>query len=253
MVSGAANSGACNELTGDTVERSEAVLGSRTVRQSCQWRATRCFCVCRGRGRIMRNVRMEPPADLPCFNRAIRPTHMRAHVVRKAKNQRPRDPVWTIAGTAGHSGQPVNGLQTRRQPPPPAKGCIRRVGGGGGGGGPRRRRAKPKLKSSRHRRRRSKLLAVSLKYWKGRRGIQGGLRPLLLRCTAVLIHHCPPSPTHARALAQGLGRPWFGRGTPGGTLGYCTCTQEAISTKAQTEIWLVSGHPPALAQAQKPQ
>ena len=35
-------------------------------------------------------------------------------------------------------------------------------------------------------RRRSKLLAVSLKHWKGRRG-RGG-PPLLLRCTAVLMH-----------------------------------------------------------------
>ena len=46
-----------------------------------------------------------------------------------------------------------------------------------------------KLKSSWPRRRRSKILTVSLKHWKGRGG--GGLPPLLLRCTAVLIHPCP--------------------------------------------------------------
>ena len=45
------------------------------------------------------------------------------------------------------------------------------------------------FQSSWHRRRRSKNLAVRLKHWRGRRG--GGSRgviPLLLRCTAVLIH-----------------------------------------------------------------
>ena len=49
-----------------------------------------------------------------------------------------------------------------------------------------------KLKSTWHRRRRRKILAVSLKHWKGRGGgVQGGVPPPLLRCTAVLIHHCP--------------------------------------------------------------
>ena len=73
-------------------------------------------------------------------------------------------------------------------------GCIRRGGLKGGGGssyGPCRRRAEIffKLKSSWHRRR-SKILAVSLKHWKGRRGggVQGGVPPLILRRTAVLIH-----------------------------------------------------------------
>ena len=42
-----------------------------------------------------------------------------------------------------------------------------------------------KLKSSWHRRRRSKILALSLKHWKG----SGGGGGILLRCTAVLIHH----------------------------------------------------------------
>ena len=54
-----------------------------------------------------------------------------------------------------------------------------------------------KLKSSWHQRRRSNKLAVNLQRWKGWRGVQGGwgkgvqrggLPPLLLRCTAVLIH-----------------------------------------------------------------
>ena len=40
------------------------------------------------------------------------------------------------------------------------------------------------LKSSWRQRRRSKILAVSLKHWNG----SGGVPPLLLRCTAVLIH-----------------------------------------------------------------
>ena len=45
-----------------------------------------------------------------------------------------------------------------------------------------------KRKSSWHRRRRSKILAVSCKHWKGRRGGgRGGYPPLLLRCTAILI------------------------------------------------------------------
>ena len=53
--------------------------------------------------------------------------------------------------------------------------------------------AKGGPKFSWHRRRRSKILAVSLKHWKGRRG--GGVTgvqeppPPLLRCTAVLVHH----------------------------------------------------------------
>ena len=63
-----------------------------------------------------------------------------------------------------------------------------------------------KRKSSWHRRRRSKILAVSLKHYKRRReggrgskgrevGGSGAVPPLLLRCTAVLIHHCtPPAP-----------------------------------------------------------
>ena len=47
------------------------------------------------------------------------------------------------------------------------------------------------VKSSWHQRRRSKILAASLKHWKGRRGGEsrqggGGGAPLLLRCTAVL-------------------------------------------------------------------
>ena len=51
-----------------------------------------------------------------------------------------------------------------------------------------------KLQSSWHRRRRSKILAVSLKHWKGRKGgggggSRGGVPPLLLRRTAGLIHH----------------------------------------------------------------
>ena len=40
----------------------------------------------------------------------------------------------------------------------------------------------------------AKNLAVSLKHWKRRRGGEGGpggLPPILLRCEAVLIHHCP--------------------------------------------------------------
>ena len=55
-----------------------------------------------------------------------------------------------------------------------------------------------KLKSSWHR---SKILAVSLKHWKGRRGgrgVYGGgvpCNPLFLRCTAVLIHPCIPPPS----------------------------------------------------------
>ena len=77
------------------------------------------------------------------------------------------------------------------------QGCIRRGLKGGGGvgwdppppmgpaeGGPK----KFKLKSSWHRRHRSKNLAVSLQLWK-RGGSGGGVPPLLLRCTAVLIHH----------------------------------------------------------------
>ena len=47
-----------------------------------------------------------------------------------------------------------------------------------------------KRKSSWHRRRQSKILAVSLKHWKGRKGGGGG-RGRLLRCTAVRIHPCP--------------------------------------------------------------
>ena len=59
-----------------------------------------------------------------------------------------------------------------------------------------------RLKSSWHRRRRSKILAVSLKHWKGskggeERGVQrGGGGGLLLRCTALLIHHCPQPNRH---------------------------------------------------------
>ena len=52
------------------------------------------------------------------------------------------------------------------------------------------KKLKKKLKSSWHQRRRSKILAVSLKHWKGRRG--GGSRgwyPLLLLRWTVLIHH----------------------------------------------------------------
>ena len=46
-----------------------------------------------------------------------------------------------------------------------------------------------KRKSSWHRRRRSKIVPVSLKHWKRRRGGGSGkVPPLLLRCTAVLIH-----------------------------------------------------------------
>ena len=60
------------------------------------------------------------------------------------------------------------------------------------------------LKSSWHRMRRSKFLAVSLTHWKGRRGggrgIQGGVPSRLLRCTAILIHHCPTA-------HQGVDRP----------------------------------------------
>ena len=48
-----------------------------------------------------------------------------------------------------------------------------------------------KPKSSWHRRRRSRIGAVSLKHWKGRR--RGGVPPLLLRCMAGLIHHQGPS------------------------------------------------------------
>ena len=40
----------------------------------------------------------------------------------------------------------------------------------------------------------AKILAVSLKHWKRRRGVSGGIPPLLLRCTAATIHHCPPAP-----------------------------------------------------------
>ena len=92
--------------------------------------------------------------------------------------------------------------------PPPCTGTPGGDGGfgprGGGGGlagtpllpgssyGPRRRRPKIcKPKSSWHRRRRSKILDVSLKHWKGRRGRGGGSRgggSPLLRCTAVLMH-----------------------------------------------------------------
>ena len=54
-----------------------------------------------------------------------------------------------------------------------------------------------RLKSSWHRRRRSKILAVSLKHWKGTRGGGG----VLLRCTAVPTHHCPPAPPYTLALA----------------------------------------------------
>ena len=104
------------------------------------------------------------------------------------------------------------------------QGSIRRGGGGGGGGGlkwgrgggfgrtppppsvplwspPKAGRKILKLQSSWHRRRRSKILAVSLKHYKrrreGGRGVQGEggrggsgeVPPLLLRCTALLIHH----------------------------------------------------------------
>ena len=71
------------------------------------------------------------------------------------------------------------------------QGCVRRGGRGGlkrGGGG---WLGPPLLPGSpRHRRGRSKILAVSLKHWKGRRGgvPGGGLPPLLLRGTAVVIH-----------------------------------------------------------------
>ena len=90
------------------------------------------------------------------------------------------------------------------------QGSIRRGGGRGGGslkrgGGcgrtppppsvplwspPKGGRKILKLQSSWHRRRRSKILAVSLKHWKGRRGggVQEGYPLLLLRCTALLIH-----------------------------------------------------------------
>ena len=56
--------------------------------------------------------------------------------------------------------------------------------------GPRRRLAKKcfLLQSSWHRRRRSKILAVSLKHRKGRGGRGRGCTPLLLRCTAALMH-----------------------------------------------------------------
>ena len=78
-------------------------------------------------------------------------------------------------------------------PVPRGQGCIRRGWGGGGMAGtpllpespygPRRRQAQNfKLKSSWHRRCRIKILAVSLKHWKGRRvgGSRGGggMRPL---------------------------------------------------------------------------
>ena len=84
------------------------------------------------------------------------------------------------------------------------QGCIR--GGGRVGWGPPPSSQGPPVvlaedgpktfqrKSSWHQRRRSKSLAVSLKHWKGRRGVQGGgggggtPPPRLLRCTAVLIH-----------------------------------------------------------------
>ena len=97
---------------------------------------------------------------------------------------------------------------TDQQLPPQAQGMYWRGGGGsegaGGGGGfgwdppsfqgppmaPAEGAAKDlKRKSSWHRRRRSKIVAVvSLRHWNGRRG---GYPPLLLRCTAGLIHHCP--------------------------------------------------------------
>ena len=47
-----------------------------------------------------------------------------------------------------------------------------------------------KLKSCWHRRRRSKILAVSLKHWKGRGGGPGGGTSLLERCTVVLTRPC---------------------------------------------------------------
>ena len=98
---------------------------------------------------------------------------------------------WSGGGQRGGGGQ----------------GCIRRgVGGGSEGGwkgfalGPPSSQGPPvvpaeggpnilKLQSSWHRRRRSKMLAVSLKHWKGN-GEEGrrGPPPPLLRCTAVLMH-----------------------------------------------------------------
>ena len=95
--------------------------------------------------------------------------------------------VWHKAGGGGGGG---------------GQGCIRR-GGRGVWLGPPSSQGPPvvpaeggpkivKLKSSWHRRRRSKILAVSLKHWKGRREggrvPGGGAAPLLLRCTAVLLH-----------------------------------------------------------------
>ena len=60
-----------------------------------------------------------------------------------------------------------------------------------------------KPQSSWDRRRRSTMLPVSLKHWKGR-GVQGGggVTPLLLRCTAVLIHPCP-CPRHTPTPLEG--------------------------------------------------
>ena len=115
--------------------------------------------------------------------------------------------------------------------PPPPQGCIRRGGARGVRGvwlgpllpgspyGPRRRpRRRAKLffkpKSSWHRRHRSKILAFSLKHWKGRKG--GVPPPPLLRCTAVLIHPpplfmCIPNPadlTNATQTRRQIGNLW---------------------------------------------
>ena len=89
-----------------------------------------------------------------------------------------------------------------------------------------------KLKPSWHQRRRSKNLAVSLKHWKGRRGggVSRGVHPppLLLRCTAVLIHHW------GRVTAA-IERETFTNLGPGG----CTADEgrDAQATGHATGIW----------------